>query len=62
MTKKSNLGKSILGAVLLCVIALGVWIGYDNSRIAVKEQEIYIENLPPGFRRFSNLADFRFER
>ena len=52
MTKKSNLGKSILGAVLLCVIALGVWIGYDNSRIAVKEQEIYIENLPQAFDGF----------
>ena len=46
MTKKHNKAKALLGAALLIIIGLGVYIGYDNSQIAVKEQDVYIENLP----------------
>ena len=52
MTKKHNKAKALLGAALLIIIGLGVYIGYDNSQIAVKEQDVYIENLPQSFEGF----------
>jgi len=49
---KSTKGKKVAAAITALVFALAAYTVFDNGRIAVKEQTVYIDNLPEAFDNF----------
>jgi len=67
MKKKKKLKLIIICAVLAVILALGIWVVTDNSRIVISDYTVSSENLPKSFYSYriahvSDLHNAEFDR